>query len=130
MSQNTADELLISLGFVPVARNDVQSAMYAALTTPTQRPNNEQPASKRRRLLIGFMSALLLGTGFKMLGDYAADCAIDAWAVRAGAPFGVAPPESIQFYEMFQNQDDAPDDLATNSTIKPIAVNYGPSVNN
>jgi hypothetical protein len=104
MSQSTANELLNTLGMTA-----------AGVDHPKARTESQVASTGARKLLIVLASFAVLGTGMKMVGDYACDRAIDSWAARKSAPFTVADPATVALFEKWAAEPESDNDVALDS---------------
>lgn len=102
MSQ-AAEEMFKTLGLTAVSVENPN-------TVKTTRTENVAPRRKFTALTV--IAMIGLGVGFKFIGDYAADTAIDAWAARASAPYTVADPETLKMFERMHAEELAEDAAA------------------
>lgn len=87
MSQTTANELL----------NDRSYAEPATVGARTSEPRS------RKNTAIALLCVATLAVGFKFIGDYAADRAIDAWAARQQAQYTAPSPLAALLLDQMQN---------------------------
>ncbi len=119
MSQSTANDLLNTLGMKAV---DVSG------TETTGRAESPVSPSSRSNVVIALLAAAVLGTGFKLIGDYACNRAIDAWAAQKQAPLMTPSPEAIAFFEKNANEPEiAEDQTAQEAPVaaEPVSTNTG-----
>lgn len=90
MSQTTANDLLSNLGLTHVKVEQTETSAAAT------------PAPRRKNVIVALLALVVLGTGTKLIGDYAAERAIDAWATRQQAQFSVVSPEVTEIFNRMQ----------------------------
>lgn len=100
MSQTTANDLISALGMKQV------SVDHPPATAETPR---------KRNLIVVLASVAVLAAGFKVLGDYVCDQAIDTWASKQRAVLSVPDPETQALFAKWE-QESAQDSLAESTT--------------
>lgn len=114
MSQTTADDLLSNLGLTRVNAETAKPVEPAV-----------SPAPRRRNLIVALLGLAVLGAGFKLIGDYAAERAIDSWAARQQAQFAVVSPEVAEILSQMQAEAEAEAALETAQESAADSVSLG-----
>mgnify|MGYP000160826726 CR=1 FL=1 len=109
------------------------------VTWPMQQHNSSPSIWQSYASIILLLAGICLGSvigfiygkqveGFKFIGDYACERAIDAWATRQQLPLMAPAPEALAFFEKYANEIEVTEGANVQEApvaAEPVSANTG-----